>query len=142
MKKMRMSLRIKVMIGVLAVAVIIAFCSVLVSYNIYSDTMDRHYKSLTLDLARTTAVMVDDGAVQELTDAVMEIYRTECVSEDTPPDFENFTEEDWSNYYASYETIIESDYYAKIMDTLSKLRKENSVRSIYLAYMDVQSGKA
>lgn len=142
MKKMRMSLRIKVMIGVLAVAVIIAFCSVLVSYNIYSETMDRHYETLTMDLARTTAVMVDTDAVQELTDDVMSIYRAACVSEDTPPDFEHYTEDDWSNYYKSYETIIESACYGKIMDTLSKLREKNGVRSIYLVYMDVQTGKA
>lgn len=130
------------MIGVLMIAVIIAFCSVLVSYNIYSDTMDRHYETMTMDLAKTTAAMVDAGEVQQLTDDVMSVYREACGSEDTPPDFEHYTQKEWDSYYASFEAVTESGYYETIMDTLLKLREQNGVRSIYLAYMDQQTGKA
>ncbi len=142
MKKMKMSLKIKVIITVLAVAVILAFCSVLVSYNIYSETMDTHYEMLTMDLARTTAAMVDGDTVRELTEDVVEIYREACVSEDTAPDFDSFTDEDWENYYESFRSVTDSETYGEVLDRLSKIREENQVLSIYLCYMDMQTGKA
>ena len=88
MGKIRISLKVKMIGVVLAVALVIACAAVLVSYTVYANTMDTHYETLTMNLARTTASMLDKGQVQALTDGVMETYRAQCGQEDTPPDFD------------------------------------------------------
>ena len=61
MGKIRISLKVKMIGVVLAVALVIACAAVLVSYTVYANTMDTHYETLTMNLARTTASMLDKG---------------------------------------------------------------------------------
>lgn len=112
MGKIRISLKVKMIGVVLAVALVIACAAVLVSYTVYANTMDTHYETLTMNLARTTASMLDKGQVQALTDGVMEAYRAQCVQEDTPPDFNGFTQSDWDAYYAAFDGVVRSEEYA------------------------------
>ena len=142
MGKIRLSLKVKMIGVVLAVALVIACTAVLVSYTVYANTMDTHYETLTMNLARTTASMLDKGQVQALTDGVMEAYRAQCVQEDTPPDFDSFTQSDWDAYYAAFDGVVQSEEYAGVLDVLEQIRQDNGIQSLYLCYMDQATGKA
>ena len=142
MGKIRLSLKVKMIGVVLAVALVIACTAVLVSYTVYANTMDTHYETLTMNLARTTASMLDKGQVQALTDGVMEAYRAQCVQEDTPPDFDGFTQSDWDAYYAAFDGVVRSEEYAGVLDVLEQIRQDNGIQSLYLCYMDQATGKA
>ena len=53
MKTIQLSLKIKMTAVVLTVALVIACAATLVSYNVYAGTMDAHYETITMNLART-----------------------------------------------------------------------------------------
>ena len=142
MGKIKVSLKVKMIGVVLAVALVIACAAVLVSYTVYANTMDTHYETLTMNLARTTASMLDKEQVQALTDGVMEAYRAQCVQEDTPPDFDGFTQSDWDAYYAAFDGVVRSEEYAGVLDVLEQIRQDNGIQSLYLCYMDQATGKA
>lgn len=138
---MRLSLRKKVMVAVLLMALIVAGATALVSYNMYARSMEEHYERLTMNTARSAASMVDVQAVAELKDRTLEIYRGFCPDEDTPPDFEAFDEAGWDAYYAAYDEILQSDAYRKTFATLNALKEDNGVLWLYVAYMDEQTGQ-
>ena len=142
MKRTKFSLRLKMIFVVLAVALVIASAAILVSYSIYANTMDTHYQTLTMNLAKTTASMLDKDEVSALTGQVMDIYRQSCEEDGTAPDFDSFSEEDWDRYYDSFSPAIQTEEYAHIMSILSKIREDNDIQSLYLCYMDAQTGKA
>lgn len=138
---MKFSLKNKVFLAVVVTAVLLAVVAILVSYNIYADTMDTHYQQLAMNLARTTAEVVDRGEVQRLTDQVMTAYRSQCV-DGAAPDFDAFTDEDWQRYYAAFEEARGSEEYSALFELLSTLKEKNDVLWMYICYMDVPTGKA
>ncbi|MEI6101614.1 MAG: SpoIIE family protein phosphatase [Eubacteriales bacterium] len=58
MKKIK-SLRIKAVLVVMLVAAILASTAILISYTVYSNEMDTHYKSNAMNIAKTAASMMD-----------------------------------------------------------------------------------
>ncbi len=142
MKQIKISLKVKVIGVVLVVALVLACAATLVSYNIYAKTMDTHYETLAMNLAKTAASMIDKKDIQTLTDEVMDSYRSVLINENTPPDFDNFTSEDWDQYYNLFTPAIHSAAYASILDVLTEIKQSNDVLSIYVCYMDEKSGKA
>ncbi len=142
MQKRRISLRIKVTCLVLAVAVVIAFAASLVSYKVYASTMDRQYETQTMYLAKTAAAMLDRDDMQALTQDVMDRYHAVCGEDGQAPDFESFTEDDWDEYYAALAPSMELDSYQRLYAVLSEIRANNAAQSIYVCYMDEQTGKA
>ena len=58
-KKRRGSLRMKSVLVVAAMALILSAAAVAMSYRVYAGTMDEHYKTLTVNLARTAATQMD-----------------------------------------------------------------------------------
>lgn len=138
---MHFSLKKKVFFVVLAMAVALSVATIVVSYNIYANTMDAHYQQLTMNLARTAAQVVDREDVKSLTSQVMEAYRAQC-TDGAAPDFDAFTEVDWQAYDSAFDQARQSDAYARIFDTLTMLKEENGVLWMYICYMDEQTGKA
>ncbi len=59
MKKKKLSLRVKAVLGVLLVAVILASTAIVISYTVYSNEMDEHFKSNAMNIAKTAASMMD-----------------------------------------------------------------------------------
>lgn len=139
MKQIKISLKTKVIVLVLLMAAILASCAMIISYRIYSSTMSLHYETLTMDLARTTAALLDREAVQKITDDVMEIYREQSPSEYKAPVFSSFQEEEWKQYYEAFHSATDSEEYREIMSVLSQIREQNHVQSIYLSYMDLKT---
>lgn len=59
MKMKKISLRVKAVLGVLLVAIILASTAIIISYNVYANEMDDHYKSNAMNIAQTAASMMD-----------------------------------------------------------------------------------
>ena len=53
------SLRFKIVAAIILAALILSAIAVTISYNVYSNTMDQHYKTLTSNLAKTAASQLD-----------------------------------------------------------------------------------
>lgn len=139
---MKISLKIKAICVVLTVAVVLAIVSVAVSYNIYSQTMDEHYRTMAMNLAETEAAVVDSVMVRKLQQETMEIYREICRRDAELPDFDHFTDEEWESYYQEFETVVRSAAYADTIERLHDIAAANDVMSIYICYMDAETGKA
>ena len=138
---MRLSLRTKIVAAVLLMAVVVAVVAGLISYNVYSRSMEEHYEQLTMNTAKSAASMVDAQAVAGLAERTVEIYRQLCPDETTPPDFASFDEADWETYYAAFDEIVESPAYQEAFDILNALKEDNGVLWMYVAFMDKQTGQ-
>lgn len=138
---MKISLRIKMICVILMTAAAFAATAAGISYTLYSSTMDQHYKTLAMNTAKTASLILDAEAVGTLTDGVMEIYRTHCTG-NAAPVFQQFTEEDWMDYYASFHEITATEAYFNILHSLSIFREESGVRWMYICYMDEETEKA
>lgn len=138
---MKISLRIKMICVILLTAAIFSATAATISYRLYSSTMDRHYKELAMNTAKTASEILDVEAVKILTDGVMERYRSYCDGNSAPA-FPQFTDKDWADYYASFHSLTATRAYANIFHTLSIFRKESGVRWMYICYMDMETQKA
>ena len=72
---MKFSLQKKTVVFVLLIAVTIACVAAAISYSSYTSTMDEKYRTTAMDLAATTASLVDADKVASYAQQTMEIYR-------------------------------------------------------------------
>lgn len=63
-KGLRVSLRMKSVLVVTAMALVMAAAAITMSYRIYAGTMDEHYKAVTVNLARTSAALMDNDSLK------------------------------------------------------------------------------
>lgn len=129
--KRNLSLGKKAVIAILVLAITLTVAAVLNSYQLYSNTMDKHYQMLAMDVAKTAANLIDADWVKEYIKEVDNIY-----SMNPAPDFEK--EEDRQAYYNQYDSLKDKNY----VDTQEKLQKimaANGVVSLYIAYVDESS---
>lgn len=123
----------------LVAALLLMVVAVAISYNVYSGTIYDQYKTMTMNLAKTEAVSVHAEDVAVIRDAVMQIYRDICEENGGVPDFENFDEQQWQEYYARYQSVEELPQYKSTLKLLQKISQANKVNSIYIGYMDVET---
>lgn len=123
----------------LVAALLLMVVAVAISYNVYSGTIYDQYKTMTMNLAKTEAVSVHAEDVAVIRDAVMQIYRNICEENGGVPDFENFDEQRWQEYYARYQSVEELPQYKSTLKLLQKISQANKVNSIYIGYMDVET---
>lgn len=128
---MKFSLKIKTSLMVAFVALALTCTSVIISYRVYSDTMDGHYKTLAMNIAQTAASIVDADQVKNYTSQVMKIYE-----QNRGPEFQ--TDEEWEEYFQQYR-VIEDEDYIRLKQTLEKVREANHADSLYIVYMDPKS---
>ena len=136
---MRQSLRAKVIVAVLLMVVIAAGVTGIIGYDTYARSMEEHYERLTMNTAKSAASMLDTEAVAELAERTLEIYRSFCPDENTPPDFDSFDEEELAAYYAAFEEIRENPAYQETYNTLNALKEDNEVLWMYVAVIDPQT---
>lgn len=136
---MKISLKIKTVGATLVAALLLMVVAVAISYNVYSGTIYEQYKTMTMNLAKTEAVSVHAEDVAVIRDAVMQIYRDICEENGGVPDFENFDEQQWQEYYARYQSVEELPQYKSTLKLLQKISQANKVNSIYIGYMDVET---
>lgn len=136
---MKFSLKIKTICAVLISALLLAGTAAIISDQAYSAAIYEQYETMTMNLAKTTAVTIDAQKVRALRDEVIKIYRQICRENSGVPDFENFSDEDWKKYFARYDTILEMEAYKDILDKLYQINEANNVSSIYIGYMDTET---
>lgn len=135
-----LSLRIKVVMMVLLTAASLAASMLGVSYYIYSETMMEHYAVMAANLVKSTAEILDEEDVRELSQDIVGRYRLVCGGE-APPDLENASGQERETYFAAFAGTEDTAAYARIYERLRKIREANQVLSLYLAYMDQQTDK-
>lgn len=126
--RLKLSLRQKAVCATLVLAFILTAIAVLVSYRVYSDTMDTHYQTLTMDVAKTAAAVVDTGEVKKYTDSITELYL-----KNPSPKFSDAEAE--RAYLAQYDPFKNAGY-NQLFEMLQKVKKSNDVLSLYIVYMD------
>ena len=62
---MKVSLRMKAVLGIICMSVIISATAIVLSYRTYADTMDEHYQKVTLDLAESAIAMLDGEKIKQ-----------------------------------------------------------------------------
>lgn len=135
-----LSLRVKVVMMVLLTAASLAASMLGVSYYIYSETMMEHYAVMAANLVKSTAEILDEEDVRELSQDIVGRYRVVCGGE-APPDLENASGQERETYFAAFAGTEDTAAYARIYERLRKIREANQVLSLYLAYMDQQTDK-
>lgn len=126
--KLKLSLRQKAVCATLILAFILTVTAVLVSYRVYSGTMDTHYRTLTMNVAKTAATVVDAREVETYTQAVNNIY-----SANPSPEFSDAQAE--QAYLSQYDGIKDEGYW-QLFNTLENVKEANDVLSLYISYMD------
>lgn len=61
---MKIKLQTKAVLGILLMAAILCGVSVFISYGVHAKTMDRHYKQLAGNIAKTSAIAADKESVK------------------------------------------------------------------------------
>ncbi len=140
--KRKISLRVKSICFVLFMALALGIAAATISYEIYAETMDRHYSTITLNLAKTAAITVSHEKIACLTREVMDIYRQICDENGGVVDFDSFDEKDWEAYYSRYESIVNTEEFKATIEKLYDISDVNNVLSMYICYMDDVTGKA
>lgn len=131
MRRLRFSLGKKAVIGILIMAFILSGMMIMISYTMYSSTMDQHYRQLSMNVAQTTAHVVNAEDIKRYKDEVYAIY-----SKNPAPKFKDEKEE--QAYLAQFEGI-KDDKFKVLYDTLDKIKKDNQVLSLYIVYMDPET---
>ena len=129
---MRLTLKAKMTIVILVIALILSGTSIIMSNIIFSRFVDYNYRDKAENLAKTVALMVDSHAASKLRHEVMEIY-------DSIPD--KVTSEDWGSdafneYVANYSSINKGRAYRTLYNTLHFALIANKVDSVYLYSVD------
>lgn len=128
---MRVSLRLKATIYMLLMTALLAITAIYISYNVHAKTMDKHYREIAENVAKTVAVTVDNEVVKKYTEGVREIYL-----KNTAPEFTNDYEENM--YFKQYETLFDEGY-AALYQELEDIKVANNVLCLYLIYVDKES---
>ena len=133
---MKVSLRIKTVCAVLVSALVLVVTAAAISYQVYSGAIYGYYETMTMNLAKTTAVTLDAEKVKALQNTVLSVYREICNENDGAPDFEQFSDEDWEAYYGRYTEVLGTEEYQDTLADLKRISEVNDVSSIYIGYMD------
>lgn len=127
---MKIKLKTKAVVAILFMAIILCGVAIFISYGVHAETMDRHYKQLAGNIAKTSAIAVDKKMVKKYTEAVKEIYLKNPMPE--------ITEVNEEEYFGQYETVMD-DEYKILFNRLSDIKKSNVVKSLYIIYVDADS---
>ena len=122
------SLRFKTVAVIIFAALILSAIAVTISYNVYSDTMDDHYKTLTSNLAKTAASQLDPEALVRYYNEVKQIgeYDEEKYQND-------------ENYRAGYDAkanALKDDDYLRMLNILFDIKDSNGITYLYVQKLD------
>ncbi len=110
------SLRLKTIFGVVVIAVLLAFTAVFISYQVYSNTMDEHYRSNAANIAATAAGQMDGDRIA---DYIRQVQALDPAAAD----------------YAARVQAIKDGAYQKMLDTLFEIKDNMQVLYLYVEYL-------
>ena len=138
--KKKKSLKSRVNVVIIQMAVIMAAAACALSYKLYDTMVDTHYKNMAQNLAKTLATAVDKEDVRELRDEVLAIYQEIKAENGGSLPIDSYTEEEWKAYYARYQSVYDSQAYKDLCKVLQEYSRDNGTNSIYLAHLDDDYG--
>ena len=129
---MKISLRAKTALLILAIAAMYSAVGILVSGTFTQRLVDRSYNDKARDVANTMAAVTDARRAQRLKGRMMEIYST------TP---DRVTSDAWGSpafeeYIALYADLTETEDYRDLLQQLRMIQDVNDVDCLYLAVVD------
>ncbi len=110
---MKMSLKLKSIVIMMLFAAILSFTAILISYRIYSNAMDEHYKTNAMNIAKTAASQMDGDKIGD--------YITQVAALD---------KED-IDYLEQIQRIKDSEYY-HMLHVLFDIKNNNNVLYLYV----------
>ena len=122
------SLRLKTVAVIVLAALILSAISVTISYNVYSSTMDEHYKTVTTNLARTAATQLDPDALLRYYDEARQLG---TYDDDRYKNDEAYR----ADYDAGAEAIKDGEY-NRMLEILFDIKDSNDIKYIYVQILD------
>lgn len=107
----RISLKVKSIVIMLLFAVLLSVTAIVISYSVYSSTMDEHYKTNAMNIAKSAASQMDGDKISEYIEKVDALDRNA------------------QDYDAAIQAI-KDDEYCKMLDILFDIK--NSHNALYL----------
>ena len=126
-KRMKSSLSRKMLFMILVMALLLSVTAILIGFHVYSSTMDAHYISNTVNLARTAAAILDPDKVEHYTSEVYRIY-----SSLTPEEIADVNEA----YLEKYAYMEKESDWQFMRSQLQKISEENHLNSTMIIAMD------
>ncbi len=124
------SLRFKSVAVVLIATIVLASIGAIISYNVYSNTMDAHYKLLATNLAKTAATQLDTDAILHYYSEIKKIG-----------DFDNEKYNNDEKYRAEYDKKadkIKDEKYDEMLNTLFDIKNSFDENDDGIKYLYVQ----
>ncbi len=126
--KMRTTISKKALFSILLIAFVLGFTAIVIGYNVYSNTMDNHYRENTMNIANTISALVDRETVEKYGKLILSKYR------ETTQEERDHQEEE--SYRSHFEGIEESEDYQEIRTLLTKIKEQNGVTYAYIMVID------
>lgn len=110
---MKMSLKLKSIVAMMLFAALLSFAAILISYRIYSNAMDEHYKTNAMNIAKTAASQMDGVKISDY------ITKLDALDKKDP------------DYKEQIQKIKDEDYY-HMLDVLFDIKENNDVLYLYV----------
>ena len=129
---MKHSIRTKIGLLLLFMALILGFSLTLVSSLILRKAIDDLYKSKTSEVASVLAAVMDPGEVEALTDSVMEIYQ----NSEKKVTSQEWGSDDFNAYVEQFTPIYDTPEYAAVLEDMKNVQDNSNVDCVYLFATD------
>lgn len=137
---MKKSLKSRVNVVIIQMAVIMAAAACILSYRLYASMVDSHYKKMAQNLAKTLVTAVDKEDVRELRDEVLAIYEEIQSENGGSIPFDSYSDKEMEAYYTRYRSVYESQPYKRLLAVLQEYSEDNGTNSIYIGHLDENYG--
>ncbi len=128
---LKLALGKKAAIVIIVMSISLTILTATISYNIYADTMDEHYRTLTQDVAQTASNVIDGDMVEEYADFVLSTYRDNL---DALPNDEASA----AAYFEKFAAIHDEDYFENY-EMLEGIKEASNVLYLYITTVDVET---
>ena len=124
------SLKVKITIGVILICSLIGLLAILSVNRIATAIVDKEYGDRAEQISRAMVSVVDPKDINELNDAVMEVWE-KVGAENVVPSSE-WGSDEWNAYMANYEGIEDLPMFVKVRDKFREFQDIFNVDCIYV----------
>ena len=122
------SLRFKTVAVIIIAALILSAIAVTISYNVYSNTMDNHYKTLTSNLAKTAASQLDPDALIRYYNEIKQIGEYD--------DDRYRNDEVYRAEYDAKANALKDEEYVRMLGILFDIKDSNGITYLYVQKLE------
>lgn len=130
-QRLNHSLGAKIFRAVLVFAVILGAAAITIGFRLYTDAVNREYRSQTWNIARTSALILNEDEVRIVSKRILAVY-------DSLPAAEN---EVWDESQTEAYSEAMDYLYLHVKETLKGIRDECDVNSLYIGTVDDELGR-